>query len=63
MTCVPFSLPHGGRLLLVLVLLATGNAIVAADGPAGGELLYNGIRLPQEWPPRLRISREPMSVP
>ena len=63
MTCIPFILPQGGRLLLVLVLLATCKAIVAADGPAGGELLYNGIRLPQEWPPRLRISREPMSVP
>ena len=63
MTCIPFILPQGGRLLLVLVLLATCKAIVAADGPAGGELLYNGIRLPEKWPPRLRISREPMSVP
>ena len=63
MTCIPFILPQGGRLLLVLVLLATCKAIVAADSPAGGELLYNGIRLPEEWPPRLRISREPMPVP
>ena len=63
MTCVPFILPQGGRLLLILVLLATCNAIVVADSPTGGELLYNGIRLPKEWPPQLRISREPMPVP
>ena len=30
-----------------------------------GEVLYNGIRLPGEWPPRNMgpLSREPMPVP
>ena len=32
---------------------------------AGGELLYNGIRLPKEWPPRTMdpAARKPMPVP
>jgi hypothetical protein len=32
--------------------------------PPGGELLYNGIRLPREWPPRIDWSTDaPMPVP
>ena len=30
----------------------------------GGELLYNGIELPDQWPPRIeQLTREPMPVP
>lgn len=30
----------------------------------GGEVLYNGIRLPTQWPPRVnQLTREPMAVP
>jgi len=28
-----------------------------------GETLYNGIRLPAAWPPRVPLSREPMALP
>ena len=36
----------------------------AASAASEGELLYNGIRLPSEWPPRREsITREPMPVP
>lgn len=36
---------------------------VTAPAPAG-EKLYNGIVLPEEWPPRIaELSREPMRVP
>lgn len=35
-----------------------------AQAPEGGETLYNGIRLPAEWPPRtIPESRAPMPVP
>lgn len=27
-------------------------ALAGAPGNAGGEVLYNGIRLPEQWPPR-----------
>jgi hypothetical protein len=33
---------------------------IAAAEP---ETLYNGIRLPSPWPPRITLSREPMAVP
>jgi len=40
---------------------AWGNPPVASDQ---GELLYNGIRLPAEWPPRLeRLEPKPRRVP
>ena len=29
----------------------------------GGELLYNGIRLPARWPPKRAYSLDPMPVP
>ncbi len=59
------SLPHQRcwYRFLVLVLLAS-SAGVAAEVASGGELLYNGIRLPDTWPPRLTgLGREPMPVP
>ncbi|HEX3150525.1 MAG TPA: hypothetical protein VHR66_20775 [Gemmataceae bacterium] len=31
--------------------------------PADGELLYNGIRLPAEWPPKWKYTLEPMPLP
>ena len=45
--------------------LSLGAASVAW-GADDGELLYNGIRLPQQWPPRDEVkaaSREPQPVP
>jgi hypothetical protein len=42
--------------MVVILTLSTGA--IAAD------TLYNGIVLPQEWPPRIKeLSREPMPVP
>jgi len=49
-------------LVLVMVWLATSAGVVA-EVASGGELLYNGIRLPDTWPPQLGFSREPMPVP
>jgi len=46
-------------LLFVLIALSAGAAV--AEEPV--KLLYNGIRLPDPWPPRLQFSREPMPVP
>ena len=39
--------------------------VADADRPAeSGQTLYNGIRLPEAWPPRIgKLSREPMPVP
>jgi hypothetical protein len=34
-----------------------------ADAGKTGETLYNGIRLPARWPPRIEYSNEPMAVP
>jgi len=35
-----------------------------SSSAAAGEVLYNGIRLPAQWPPNIRhLSREPMPVP
>ncbi|EDY18661.1 Glycosyl hydrolase family 32 domain protein [Chthoniobacter flavus Ellin428] len=48
--------------LLPLVLLALSGAIVcAADND--GELLYNGIRLPHDWPPRDDVKAASREVP
>jgi hypothetical protein len=44
-----------------LFLLLTAAACLAQSG---GELLYNGIRLPAEWPPRVAsISNDPSATP
>ena len=55
--------------LTVLVLAVFGGwiSLAPAEPPAEKEtaqLLYNGIRLPEKWPPRLeRLTREPMPLP
>src|SRR6266446_1429474 len=43
----------------------TGKTFLADTRGAGpGEVLYNGIRLPSAWPPRLpSLSLEPMAIP
>jgi hypothetical protein len=51
-----------------VVALAVGGPSYAAEAqsaPAGdGQVLYNGIRLPAAWPPRIeKLTREPMPVP
>src|SRR5438128_9110412 len=46
--------------------LALGNGSVSGTSRAGqpDQVLYNGIRLPSPWPPRLKVLRhEPMAVP
>jgi len=39
------------------------SAATSVPGGAEGELLYNGIRLPAEWPPQAKFDYEPMPVP
>src|SRR5262245_7320903 len=40
------------------------GAAVVAEPPAGGETLYNGIRLPSPWPPNLKeLPREAVVPP
>ena len=36
---------------LFLPLLAFAASVAAAENPSGGEVLYNGIVLPRQWPP------------
>ncbi len=53
-------------LIGVAILLSTvyGCKLVSGDHEiAGGELLYNGIRLPYEWPPRYPVPDEPTDMP
>ena len=45
-------------LALALSLSAPQTGVVLA-----GETLYNGIELPDQWPPNKSVTREPMSVP
>jgi len=50
----------------VASLLATAFALLMVSyGAVGaGETLYNGIVLPDEWPPKIaELTREPMPVP
>lgn len=53
------------RSKVMLVVVIVSLVITAWDGkPASaGELLYNGIELPNEWPPNYGWSRQPMPVP
>ncbi|MCG7851216.1 MAG: hypothetical protein MIO92_01705 [Methanosarcinaceae archaeon] len=44
--------------ILVFVCLLTLSGLVSA-----GETLYNGIELPDKWPPSYEKTREPMPVP
>jgi len=54
-----------GRLTLLLAFVLTPLHAVASDAAdVGDRVLYNGIRLPEQWPPRVqRLTREPMDVP
>jgi len=47
------------RVLSVIVLLV----LVVGTWASAGEVLYNGIELPDEWPPNYPWSREPMRIP
>ena len=50
--------------MLTVCLLFCGTVRVnAQEGTEKGELLYNGIRLPLDWPPRMEQDLEPMPVP
>ncbi|MGB2820958.1 MAG: hypothetical protein WBF17_08255, partial [Phycisphaerae bacterium] len=43
---------------------AAMSLVLAASAAPGGQTLYNGIVLPEQWPPRrAELSREPMPVP
>jgi len=49
-----------------LFMLLAGILVLTTHiaGLTGGELLYNGIELPDQWPPRIeQLTREPMPVP
>ena len=47
---------------LIATFIWTSFASAMDEEP--GELLYNGIQLPTEWPPRVKqLSLEPMPVP
>lgn len=50
---------------IFLVSILIGSAWGAQNDSVSGEVLYNGIQLPAEWPPRDMDakSREPMPVP
>jgi hypothetical protein len=53
----PVHLSSIPALILVAVVLSPGSA-------RGSETLYNGIVLPDDWPPKIkRFTREPMPVP
>ncbi len=57
-----------GRLLRVMAIASVcgiGVACVASAGENGasGKHLYNGVQLPESWPPERSLSREPMPVP
>jgi hypothetical protein len=59
-------LSHGGVWLVLLPILAAALPVLAAEAPpaGAGEVLYNGVRLPAEWPPRYGPpTGEPMPVP
>ncbi len=50
---------------LMRVFIVAAAALASGLDVAGGELLYNGIRLPEVWPPGdfRPLSNEPMPVP
>jgi hypothetical protein len=49
---------------IVATVFACVAAAESAEVKETGELLYNGIRLPAKWPPRLEeLDREPMPLP
>ncbi|MDW8038846.1 MAG: hypothetical protein RMI90_12510 [Thermoguttaceae bacterium] len=57
---------HKPRLLLALLggMIVLSEPSYAQQSSSSGELLYNGIRLPADWPPRQqKLTRQPMAVP
>ena len=63
MKCTLFDLKILG-LVIALAALPCSSSISPANERDKGELLYNGIRLPSAWPPRIeRPGREPMPAP
>ncbi len=49
---------------LVGMAVSSNASLFSVTGKKSGELLYNGIQLPRQWPPRLEnLTREPMTVP
>ncbi|MEA1952301.1 MAG: hypothetical protein U9N87_13030, partial [Planctomycetota bacterium] len=53
---------HAGTALAVLAACFASSVFAADDKP--GEVLYNGIRLPRQWPPQVeKLSEGPMRVP
>ena len=53
--------------LAVVCLTAMAYCVITLVGPAaaeGGETLYNGIELPDQWPPNVqKLTLDPMPVP
>ncbi len=48
--------------MLVLILAPSTSCMITAARAAHGEELYNGIVLPEQWPPAVeKLAREPMS--
>ncbi|MHC4238133.1 MAG: hypothetical protein ACYSSM_07850 [Planctomycetota bacterium] len=46
-------------LMVISITLLALTSLVSA-----GEILYNGIELPEQWPPKYdKITRDPMPVP
>ena len=55
---------HCVVIMLHMITVACCASSAHAMDEKPGELLYNGIRLPAEWPPRIdALTREPMRVP
>jgi hypothetical protein len=50
------------RTFLQATALGLSGTRLPAASP-DGELLYNGIRLPAEWPPKWKYTLEPMPLP
>ncbi len=54
------------RLCLLVAWIAAAPSFPSRSAePVGGGLLYNGIRLPKEWPPRSIVAQslDPIDVP
>ncbi len=46
------------------LLLSVTACLINLGAARAGETLYNGIVLPDEWPPKIaKLTREPMTVP
>ena len=54
-----------GHITLDQIVFTDRQAANQPSGTSEGELLYNGIRLPREWPPRLKLKTgsPPLPVP